>query len=114
MAGQEIIDACKTVLAVQDELLQDFRKEGKAVAEDLRKILNESKRQADLVATASSVLRPAVEAAKSNKSSAKDVLYSIGGIVILAAMLFATGYFIGDTHRSNADEIAALKQQPKK
>jgi len=59
MGADEIIEACKTVLAVQLEVLQKFQKEGESILEELRSINAESKRNADEVKQARNNLEPA-------------------------------------------------------
>lgn len=94
MDGNEVISACKKVLAVQEELLKEMRQEGANVSREMRTILAEVKRNSDAVSQAKELLEPSVKSYQESQSS-NMTYYFIGAIMLLFLVAGFGGYYLG-------------------
>lgn len=104
MDGNEVIAACKKVLAVQEELLKEMRQEGANISRDMRTVLAEVKRNSDAVAQAKELLAPAVKSHQESQSSNASY-YFIGGLLLLFIITGFGGYYLGA--KKNTDQFYA-------
>lgn len=98
MIDDEVTKQCKKILAVQDELIKEFKNEAKKASDEFRSIAEEIKRHVSHVPTASSNLQ---EAAKtiSKKNGNTGMYVIIVGVLIITVGLCA--YMAGLKARSN-------------